>query len=122
MDPSGVAAEKLRRERHFHNDWARSVRLEELLVREAFEAPTAVENRYAIGQMGDLRGKTVLDLGCGAGETSVYLALQGAEVHAVDIAEEFLKVARSLAERFGVRLSLTRAEAHALPFAADTFD
>lgn len=115
-------SEKAEREKSFHNEWARSVRLEELLVKEAFEAPTAIENRWALEQLGDLKGKKVLDLGCGAGESSVYLALRGAVVTACDIAEEFLKVAERLAARFGVKLELVQVDSSRLPFADESFD
>ena len=97
--------DKVRREKDFHNQWAQSIQIDDLLVRETFEAPTAIENHYALTQLGYLKGKRGLDLGCGAGESSVYLALQGAEVHACDVAEEFLAVAGELAGKFGVRLS-----------------
>ncbi|OIO37865.1 MAG: hypothetical protein AUJ71_04285 [Candidatus Omnitrophica bacterium CG1_02_49_16] len=113
---------KIQREKDFHNEWARSIRLEDLLVREAFEVPTAIENQYALRSLGDLQGKRLLDLGCGAGETSVYLALRGAEVDACDIAEEFLKVARSLAEKFDVPLRTVQAEASHLPYPDESFD
>jgi len=115
-------SEKIEREKEFHNQWARSVRLEELLVRETFEAPTAVENRYALSQLGDIRGKKILDLGCGAGETSTYLALQGAEVYACDIAEDFLVVAKSLGEKYGVKLNLVQADSANLPYPDEFFD
>jgi SAM-dependent methyltransferase len=116
------ALEKVAREREFHNEWAKSIDLDGLLVREVFEAPTAIENRYALEALGDLRGKKLLDLGCGAGETSVYLALQGAEVHACDIAEEFLKVAERLAEKHGTKIHTLRSDSAKLPFADGTFD
>ncbi|OGW83096.1 MAG: hypothetical protein A3C47_04735 [Omnitrophica bacterium RIFCSPHIGHO2_02_FULL_51_18] len=116
------ALQKAEREREFHNEWARSIHIDSLLVRESFESPTAIENQYALAQLGDLRGKRVLDLGCGAGENAVYLALQGAEVSACDIAEEFLKVAETLAKKFNVNLRLARAEVGNLPYADGHFD
>jgi SAM-dependent methyltransferase len=116
------SAEKALREQSFHNEWARSVKLDELLVRESFESPTAIENRYALEEMGDLKGKKLLDLGCGAGETSVYFALKGADVYASDIAEEFLKVAETLAAKYGTHLNTVPADAARLPFADGTFD
>ena len=117
-----VTTDKVRREKDFHNQWAQSIRIDDLLVRETFDAPTAIENRYALTQLGSLKGKRGLDLGCGAGESSVYLALQGAEVHACDVAEEFLAVAGALAGKFGVQLSLSHAEASHLPYAENFFD
>ena len=44
--------------------------------------------------IGDVRGKTVLDLGTGTGFLAVLLALQGAKVVAVDLSEEQLAIAR----------------------------
>jgi hypothetical protein len=45
------------RERLFHNEWAKSIDVDELCVREAFESPTAIENQYALSLMGDIHGK-----------------------------------------------------------------
>jgi 2-polyprenyl-3-methyl-5-hydroxy-6-metoxy-1,4-benzoquinol methylase len=68
-------------EMEFHNRWAKSIDIESLLVRESFESPSAFENHYALKELGPLAGKRILDLGCGAGESSVYFALQGADVY-----------------------------------------
>ncbi len=117
-----ATAEKVLREKEFHNEWARSLRLADLRVRESFEACTAIENRYALKQMGDLRGKRILDLGCGAGESSVYFALKGAKVYACDVSDEFLKVAASLAGEFGVNIHPFQIDAGRLPFEDEAFD
>jgi len=110
------------REREFHNRWADETDLDELLVTQSFESPTAIENAYALEQFGDLQGKTLLDLGCGAGETSVYFALRGAKVTASDIAENFLRVVNRLADRYGVSLNTLAADAGNLPFKDNTYD
>jgi len=44
--------------------------------------------------VGDVRGKTVLDLGCGTGRHSLWLASRGAAVTAVDFSEGMLAEAR----------------------------
>lgn len=110
------------RERKFHNEWAKAIRLEELLVKEAFEAPTAIENHYILANIGDLKGKKLLDLGCGAGESSVFFALKGAEVYACDIAEDFLAVAQRLAKKYGTKIRTAAAEAGSLPYPESFFD
>ena len=69
-----------RREAEFHDEWALTTPLDQILVRQCFEAPAAVENRFILRQMGSLRGKKILDIGAGLGESSVYFALQGALV------------------------------------------
>ena len=58
-------------ESEFHDQWAQETPLAKIAVREAFEAPTALENRTILGLMGDLRGKHLLDVGAGLGESSV---------------------------------------------------
>lgn len=89
-------------ESQFHDEWASSINVDKLLIHENFKAITAVENRYALNAMGDINGKRILDLGCGAGETSVYFALQGAQVTAVDISEEMISIVKQLAAKWNV--------------------
>ncbi len=45
----------------------------------------------ALKHFGDVRGLKLLDLGCGAGSTSLFFAKRGAEVIAVDISETAIK-------------------------------
>jgi ubiquinone/menaquinone biosynthesis C-methylase UbiE len=68
---------------------------------------------------GDLRGRRVLDVGCGTGRLAVALAERGAKVWGVDPSEEMLTRARELAGR-QVGLKLGRAES--LPFKDGWFE
>src|SRR5579862_5997022 len=97
-------AETHRREVAFHDDWAASTALDDVLVRECFEAPTAVENQFILSQMGDLRGKKLLDIGAGLGESSVYLAMRGAQVTTVDISPQMVQTVLALGKKYGVEL------------------
>jgi 2-polyprenyl-3-methyl-5-hydroxy-6-metoxy-1,4-benzoquinol methylase len=72
--------------------------------------------------LGDLKGKRVLDLGCGWGNFSVWLAKQGAQVTAVDLSEALLDAARVLAEANGVTCEFRVADIVALPFDDGQFD
>ncbi len=110
------------REKEFHNQWAETIERDDLLVREAFESPTAIENQFVLSRMGDLKGKKILDLGCGAGETSVYFARSGAKVFCCDIAEGLLKISLTLAQKYGVVLESVAASCGQLPFHDGTFD
>ena len=42
----------------------------------------------AVAHFGDLRGKTLIDLGCGSGASSLYFASRGAEVVSVDLSTQ----------------------------------
>jgi len=92
------------RETEFHDLWALSTPLDQVAVHEAFEAPTAVENRAILELMGDLRGRRLLDVGAGLGESSVYFALRGAEVTAVDISPGMVRCAVELGQLHGVKI------------------
>ncbi|MBA4317466.1 MAG: SAM-dependent methyltransferase [Flavobacterium sp.] len=106
----------------FHDKWAESIDLNKLLVHESFEAITAVENKYALEMMGDLKNKTILDVGSGAGESSVYFALQGANVTALDISQKMLNIASNLANKHGVIINTIREQTEKMSFTDNTFD
>jgi SAM-dependent methyltransferase len=108
------------REAAFHDAWASDTKLADILVHECFEAPTAMENQFILQQMGDLRGKKLLDLGAGLGESSVYFALRGAQVTTVDISPQMVETALKLGARFGVQLKgiVSGGESLNLPDAA----
>jgi SAM-dependent methyltransferase len=65
---------------------------------------TAFPLEYAFWLLGDVRGKTVLDFGCGSGENLVPLVERGARVIGIDISPELIALARQ-------RLALARLEA-----------
>lgn len=59
--------------------------------------------RLLAKKMGDVRGKTVLDLGCGSGPIAIAAALEGARhVVAADVMVEACNLARKNAEKNGV--------------------
>jgi SAM-dependent methyltransferase len=74
------------------------------------------------GLLGDVRGRRVLELGCGAAAGARWLAGQGAEVAALDLSAGMLRHARAAAGRSGVRVPLVQADAVALPFRDASFD
>ncbi|HVZ21708.1 MAG TPA: hypothetical protein VG871_11630, partial [Vicinamibacterales bacterium] len=67
-------------EREFHDQWAATIDPASVDVRAFFEAETSPEPRWLLEQLGELKGRRVLDLGTGAGEAAVYFALLGADV------------------------------------------
>jgi SAM-dependent methyltransferase len=72
--------------------------------------------------LGDVSGRRVLEVGCGAAAVARWLATQGAEVVAADLSAGMLRHAREAAQRSGVPVPLVQCDALALPFGAETFD
>jgi SAM-dependent methyltransferase len=92
------------KEANFHDQWALSTPVEQIAVRAAFESPTAMENQFILQKMGDLRAKKLLDIGAGLGESSVYFALQGAQVTATDLSPAMIACACKLAQHHGATI------------------
>ncbi len=63
-----------------------------------------MENRFLLAQMGSLRGKRLLDVGAGLGESSVYFGLRGASVPTTDISPEMVGQTGKLGDLYGVKL------------------
>lgn len=114
--------ETLEKERRFHDAWAAAIDVDGIRVADYFEACTAPENRFILRHMGDIQGKLLLDLGCGAGENSVYFAKKGARCVATDYSPGMVDVALKLAAANGVTIEGCTANAMALNFPDNTFD
>ena len=110
------------KEKKFHDQWASTIDVEGIKVKDYFEACTAPENRFILKHMGDINGKRLLDLGCGAGENSVYFAKKGAHCVAADYSPGMVEVAQKLAAANGVQIEGCTANAMALEFPDNTFD
>ena len=67
-------------------------------------------------------GTHVLDLGCGFGRNSNWLASKGAIVDAVNINEEELNEAKRRATELNVNVNYVKADAGSLPFSDSSFD
>lgn len=119
---SGRAPDAKLKEESFHDSWAESIRVDEVMVDESFEACTSPENRIVLERLGELRGRRILELGCGAGEASVYFAKQGAEVTATDLSAGMLEVVQKVAARHGVAVSIKRSVSNKLDFPDNSFD
>jgi SAM-dependent methyltransferase len=76
------------------------------------------ERPAILGLAGDVRGRRVLDAGCGPGMQAAALAEQGADVTGIDLSEELLAIARTRSAATFLRHDLTRP----LPFADGAFD
>jgi SAM-dependent methyltransferase len=72
--------------------------------------------------LGDVRGRRILELGCGAAAAGRWLVAQGAEVVAIDLSAGMLRHAQMQNHHSGVPVPLVQADAAALPFGPESFD
>ena len=74
--------------------------------------------------MGDIRGKTVLDFGCGDGARAIDYARRGAFVYAFDISPESVRTLNETADRngFADRIRASVMPAESLAYADGMFD
>ena len=72
------------------------------LFDQMFRKPMYVRYRLTIEALGDAKGKTYLDLGCGSGRYAINLARLGANVVGLDFSTAMLDLARAYATEEGV--------------------
>ena len=87
-------------------------------------ADTVYPLEYSYHLLGDVRGKDVLEYGCGDGANTLLLALRGARVKALDISPELIEVARRRLEANGVEgdVEFVVGSAHDLPLPDESVD
>ncbi len=72
--------------------------------------------------LGDINGKDVLDLGCGAGGTTAYLAKLGGTISAIDISPKNVEQAQKWCKEAGVEAKLQVMDCERLEYSDDSFD
>ena len=79
--------------------------------------------KYAYGLVGDLKGKRVLELGCGLGLSAVIMAKKKANVTAIDIAPKRVQWVNDLVKRYGLTdINAICMSAEDMSFAEGSFD
>ena len=72
--------------------------------------------------IGEVAGRRVLEVGCGAGQCARWLTARGAHAVGLDLSERQLQHSRRIDEEAGVRVPVVAGTATALPFADASFD
>lgn len=117
------ADKRIQSEREFHDAWADSEEVEKIDVRSSNEVCTAPEMRYITKRLANIKGKRLLDVGCGLGEASVYFAMLGAEVTSSDLSQGMLDATTRLAKVNGVSIKQHLASAEDMQLSSeDKFD
>jgi ubiquinone/menaquinone biosynthesis C-methylase UbiE len=101
------------------------VALLELVWGEGFMAPGGTGNVDRMMKEIDLRGRDILDIGCGIGGPACYLASEyGARVTGIDLEQPLIERARRLAAKknVGQYVEFVHVDGNGLPFNDNTFD
>ncbi|HYH27476.1 MAG TPA: class I SAM-dependent methyltransferase, partial [Actinomycetota bacterium] len=69
-----------------------------------------------------LEGRDAIELGCGAGYVSAWLARRGARPVGIDLSEQQLASARTFQREFDLAYPLVHGDAEVLPFRDESFD
>ncbi|OGD55266.1 hypothetical protein A3E73_02160 [Candidatus Beckwithbacteria bacterium RIFCSPHIGHO2_12_FULL_47_17] len=84
--------------------------------------PSRIRVKKIFQELGNIRHKKLLDVGCEAGYITLKLAQKGAQVTAIDLIEEPIKQLRLRLKDQSLKIKLRVADATKLPFKPDTFD
>jgi len=123
--------ERWREEASFFDSWAQKWGEEALpidpLALQRYTRPVLrrrFNKEFRFRVMGDLRGKTLLDVGCGDGLNAVMFAKMGANVTGIDVSPKAIELAQRRGEVNGVsdRLSLVAAPLETADLPPGTFD
>ena len=118
-------ADHVRRNRGAWDQWAAEYAGPGLRLWAASEPSWGIWN-VAEAQAGvlpaELAGRDSIELGCGTGYVSAWLARRGARPVGLDNSAAQLTTARQLQDRFGLRYPLIHASAEQAPLAGASFD
>ncbi len=106
-------------EEKFHDDWAKSESIDDIDVIKMNESITAPEMRYITNIMLTHGGTTLLDVGSGLGEASVYFATKGLDVTALDISQGMLVFSKNLALKNNLNINTVHSTAESLNIKRD---
>tara|TARA_Y100000034_G_scaffold88576_1_gene106338 strand:- start:3532 stop:4221 length:690 start_codon:yes stop_codon:yes gene_type:complete len=81
------------------------------------------EGNKPINSLGKLKGKKILDLGCGTGRNSIKIARKGAKVIGIDFSKDMLKIAKNKAEKLNLDIKFDEQNfLKKIKFKSKTFD
>lgn len=87
---------------------------------EFYEAPA---QEFAYDLMGDIEGKSILEIGCGLGVNAIILAQEGAQVTGLDLSSRRLEaVSEIIMENEISGINLVCGSGETLPFPDESFD
>jgi|SRR6185436_10623106 len=87
-------------------------------------ADTVHPLEYAFHLLGDIKGKTILEYGCGDGVNTVLLANRGAQIISLDLSPELIDIAKQRLEAHGITsgVQFIVGSAHNVPLPDESVD
>jgi 2-polyprenyl-3-methyl-5-hydroxy-6-metoxy-1,4-benzoquinol methylase len=117
----------LKIETDFHNNYAGGLNWEEPI--SEFYSYERDKGRYGreaeelfVAWLDDIKGKTILDIGSGHGNTALKLAQRGGEVTSIDIAPKLIEGCRYRAAKNNLHINFEVMDAGEMTFADNSFD
>ncbi|MEE4250232.1 MAG: class I SAM-dependent methyltransferase [Alcanivoracaceae bacterium] len=102
------------------------LRIDDAIIQRYANPPadTMYYLEYSYHLLGDVKGLTVLDYGCGTGDNCVHIAHRGGNAVGIDISPELLELARARMKLhdFTENTEFRLGSAHRLPFDDETVD
>jgi SAM-dependent methyltransferase len=119
-----MPAEHVSKNRQFWDGWSDEYQSlhGEVLTRTALAWGPWRIPEAELNVLGDVRGKDVLELGCGAAQWSIALAELGARPVGIDLSGRQLGFARRVVSESRVSVTLVHGSAEELPFSDEAFD
>lgn len=111
-------------EEEFHDTFAKEIKITDINIAHFVSSTVVPQNIYALKVLGDVRDKKLLEIGCGAGEFSVYFALKGAKVTSIDISSGMLNKSKELSRHYEVenKISFIKSAAEIFKPASGYYD
>lgn len=81
-----------------------------------------LQRRLIVALLGDIRGRNVLDVGCGDGDLAVELWRRGAAVTGIDASPDMVEAARARGKGEGADILFMVGEAASIPLESERFD
>ncbi len=72
--------------------------------------------------IGNVKSKKVLDVGCGRGDLSLYLAQQGANVIGIDLSNNYIDLCKTRANNLNLKVNFIVMNAQVPDFEDNVFD
>jgi ubiquinone biosynthesis O-methyltransferase len=81
-----------------------------------------LQRRLILSLLGNIKGREILDVGCGDGDLAIELRRRGAIVTGIDASAEMIAAAEAKAMREELDVKFQAGAAESIPFAAERFD